>query len=241
MSARSRYFLVTQSVRWAGTPKTIRHFVFWGIMTSGLRFIFGPGVAGTDWEGAVKGCEWRFVRSGSQLSLYEQGHNPTGHILTAWEAWAAYGPEVIDEAIERGSAVLKEKKDATETCLSRWREVLGISPSTLADAVNVGEHDVLAAETSSGRVSIKTLEQLAFGLGLDERMLSFKADRGTESDLSQAFNVLRESLSRDSDPVSESDVAGLAEPVSVMRLQTRLRGSKVLTNSGRHRPIPLQP
>ena len=192
-------------------------------MTSGLRFIFGPRITGRDWEDAVKECGWRFVRSGSQLSLYDEGRNPMGHILTAWEAWNAYGKDVIGEAIEHGSAVLKENKDATETCLAHWRVTLGISPETLAGAFNVSEDDVLAAETSSRGVSIYTLERLAFGLGLDERMLSFRIDCGMEPTLSQAFHALRESLDRNPGTLSEPDVVGLTEATSVMRVQARLK------------------
>ena len=52
-------------------------------MTSGLRFVFGSDIGGPDWEDAVRGCGWRFVRGGSQLALYEESRKPTGHVMTA--------------------------------------------------------------------------------------------------------------------------------------------------------------
>ena len=192
-------------------------------MTSGLQFIFGPDVAGPNWADAVKGCEWRFVRSGSQLALYEESRKSTGHVMTAWEAWTAYGQEVIDEAIEYGSAVLIEAKDATESCLFHRREELGISRQVLARSVGVREHDVLDAETVSSRVPIRTLQRLAFGLGLDERLLSFRSDCGADSGLPAKLKILQNYGSAFSFQISQADAAGLAEATSVSRVHSRLK------------------
>lgn len=192
-------------------------------MTSGMHFVFGADIDGPAWEDAVKGCEWSFVRSASQLALYEESRKPTGHVMTAWEAWTAYGREVIDEAIECGSAVLKETKDATESCLSRRRETLGISRQVLARSAGVRVQDVLSAETVSRQVPIRTLQKLAFGLGLDERLLSFRADCGADSGLAEKLKVLQSYVSGLSLQISQSDAASLAEAASVTRVHNRLR------------------
>lgn len=193
-------------------------------MTSGLRFVFGLGIDGPDWESAVKDCSWRFVRGGSELALYEEARNPTGHVLTAWEAWTAYGRDVIDEAIEYGSAVLRETKNATESCLSRRREALGITRQVLAHSVGVREQDVVDAETASRHVPIRTLEKLAFGLGMDERMLSFSADCGADSALAERIRILQGYGGGASVRISQEDAASLAEAASVARVHSILNG-----------------
>lgn len=192
-------------------------------MTSGMHFVFGANIDGPGWEDAVKGCEWYFVRSESQLALYEETRKPTGQVMTAWEAWTAYGREVIDEAIECGSAVLKETKDGTGSCLLHRRETLGISRQVLARSAGVRIQDVLGAETASGQVPIGTLQRLAFGLGLDERLLSFKADCGADAKVAEKLKVLQSYVSGLSLQISQSDAASLAEATSVTRVHTRLR------------------
>ena len=192
-------------------------------MTSGLRFAFGSEIDGPDWESAVKGCGLRFVRGGSQLALYEESRKPTGHSMTAWEAWTAYGQDVIDEAVEYGSAVLRETKDAIESCLSRRRDELGISRHVLASFVGVREQDVLDAETASRRVPIRTLQKLAFGLGLDERMLSFRSDCGADPALTVKLREVQSYGGGACVRISQEDAATLAEATSVTRVHTRLK------------------
>ena len=226
-------------------------------MTSGLRFVFGSEIGGPDWEDAVKGCGWRFVRGGSQLALYEESRKPTGHVMTAWEAWTAYGRDIIDEAIEYGSAVLIETKGAVESCLSHRREELDISRHVLARSVGMREQDVLSAETAARHVPIRTLQKLAFGLGMDERMLSFRSDCGADPALAVKLRAVRAygggSPVRisEADPalavktegcsaygggspvrISEEDAVNLAEAASVARVHTRLRGWLGSSGSG---------
>ena len=49
--------------------------------------------------------------------MYEESRNPTGHVLTAWEAFNAYGVGVLEEAVEYGAAILKRTKDSTSSAL----------------------------------------------------------------------------------------------------------------------------
>ena len=192
-------------------------------MTSGLRFVFGSDIGGPDWEDAVKGCGWRFVRGGSQLALYEESRKPTGHVMTAWEAWTAYGRDIIDEAIEYGSAVLIETKGAIESCLSHRREELGISRHVLARSVGMREQDVLSAETAAGLVPVRTLQKLAFSLGMDERMLSFRSDCGADPALAVKLKDRQAYGGGALIRISEGDAVNLAEAASVARVHTRLR------------------
>lgn len=201
-------------------------------MTSGLRFVFGSDIGGPDWEDAVKGCGWRFVRGGAQLALYEESRKPTGHVMTAWEAWTAYGRDIINEAIEYGSAVLIETKGAIESCLSRRREELGISRHILARSVGMREQDVLSAETAARHVPIRTLQKLAFGLGMDERMLSFRSDCGADPALAVKLRAVQAYGGGAPVPLSQEDTVNLAEAASVARVHTRLKGWLGSSGSG---------
>ena len=191
-------------------------------MTSGLRFVFGQGIAGPEWENAVKECGWQFVRDGFELSLYEESRKPTGHVMTAWEAWTAYGQDVIDEAIEYGSAVLIETRGAIESCLSRRREELGIPLQVLARSVGLRDRDVADAETVSKYVPIRTLQKLAFGLGMDERLLSFKSDCGADPALAGKLRTQAYGGGA-AVQISHEDVASLAEAASVTLVHSRLK------------------
>ena len=193
-------------------------------MTSGLRHVFGNASIGSAWEDVAKESAWRFVRSGAQLALWEGNRNPPGHVLTAWEAWNAYGFGVLEEAIEYGSAILMESKNATETALLRCREGLGVDAATVADVAGVTEQEVLTAETNSGKLPIQTLEKIAFGLGLDERFLSFKEDCGGDSGLVSQLSAMQKLPSDDPTWISSGMAAVFAEAASVIRVQNRLQG-----------------
>ncbi len=193
-------------------------------MTPGLRFVFGPDSDDQSWRDAVKRCSQEFVRSRTQLALYEPERRPTGHRLTAWEVWHAYGSDVVEEAVENGVAVLKETEDAPEAgLLGYWKE-LGVSSSAVAEVTGLSEEEVSACGVNLRELPIRSLESIAFALGLDERLLSFKADCGPAPGLADRLNELWRAPCRAPERVSETATSSLAEAVSVMRAQTRLEG-----------------
>jgi hypothetical protein len=59
--------------------------------------------------------EPKFVRDEGQLAVYREHWNPTGHKLTTWEATRAYGEATIEEALEYGSAILRETRTSTSS------------------------------------------------------------------------------------------------------------------------------
>ena len=192
-------------------------------MTHGLRFVFGSAIDGDSREDAVKQCKWSFVRSRSQLALIHPGDNPTGHKMTAWEAWSAYGSVVVDEAIENSGAVLRKTKETPESGLRNRCSNLGISWSTAAEVAGLSGEEATCSEDSSSRVPIKTLGAVAFALGLDERFLSYREDCGDDSGLANRLSTLRQLPDGDPDRVSGRATAAIAECVSVMRVQNRLQ------------------
>ena len=94
-----------------------------------------------------------------------------GHRLTAWEVWHAYGPNVIEEAVENGVAVLMETEDATEVgLLGYWKE-LGVSASVVAEVTGLSEEEVSAGEAHPRELPIPSLESIAFALGTGRKAI----------------------------------------------------------------------
>ena len=69
-----------------------------------------------------------FVRGRAQLSLggmYEG--TPQGHLISAKEACDNYGLEVLEEAVENGSALLLKEPNAAGNAIRRQRQSLGLT------------------------------------------------------------------------------------------------------------------
>ena len=165
-----------------------------------------------------------FVRSKGQLALCQADRNPTGRILTAWEAWQAYGPAVLEEAFERGSAVLVSDRRACEGTLGHRREILGLLPSHVAAVAGVDEGDVIAAERSPWEVQVHTLEKIAFGLGLDERVLFYSPDAGGDHEFAVRVRGMQHLAPDNPDHITGMMVGAFSEAASVIRVQDRLQG-----------------
>ena len=119
----------------------------------------------------------KYVRSEAELGLYEEFRNPTGHILTAWEAYTAFGADTLEEAVERGAAILRETPNATGDALKGRRKSLNLSHKSVARAALVKESDVKSAETTPRKVHINKLDRIAFALGLDRTLPSVQERR----------------------------------------------------------------
>ena len=98
-------------------------------MMDRTSFIFGPGVEGLSPEDAARRADRSFVRSEGALAVYKESRNPTGHRLTAWEAYTSFGLDVLEEAVEYSSAILKETATATSDALRERRRALDLRRS----------------------------------------------------------------------------------------------------------------
>ena len=152
-------------------------------MISQTSFVFGIETDGLPVDEAARRSSEKYVRSEAELGLYEEFRNPTGHILTAWEAYTAFGADTLEEAVEWGAAILRETPNATGDALKGRRKALNLSHKSVARAALVKESDVRAAETAPRKVHINKLDRIAFALGLDERFLAFKKDMGGDAKL----------------------------------------------------------
>ena len=184
--------------------------------------VFGAGVGGLSVEVAARESKRLFVRSEGQLAVFEEWRNPIGHVLTAWEAFTAYGLDVLDEAVEHGSAILRRTPNSTGNALKRRREDLGLSCRSVGRATKLPESDVRAAESSPSQLALSKLERVAFSLGLDERLLAFSKDSGGDDRLAYRLRtLLRERASPRT--ISERTALLFSEAASIIRVQLRLQ------------------
>ena len=189
-----------------------------------LTFIFGPGTETHSLENAARHSTRSYVRGEGEIAVYEESRNPTGHVLTAWEAFTTFGTEILEEAVEYGSAVLRQTANATGDALKHRREDLGLSHSSLVKAARLSPEDIEAAEASPSTVSIHNLKRIAFVLGLDERFLAFRRDPGGDSRLAYRLRTLQAEQPGPSGGMSAGTALLFAEAASIIRVQHRLQG-----------------
>ena len=187
---------------------------------SAVRKVFGE-VAARDEKAAARESSQKFVRGKTELALLREGGNPTGHIMTAWEAYQSYGFEVLDEAAEYGSAILLDSVGAIEKSLSGRRKELGLSIESVAGAARVNPDDVKQSEIRARDIPVQTLEKMCLALGLDERLLAFDETAGADHALAFRLKTLQQADAPDAG-LSAGTVLAFAEAASIIRVQSML-------------------
>ena len=203
-----------------------------------LTTIFGPEARGHPARDAAKASTKKFVRSEGQLAVYDPSRRPTGHMLTAWEAYSAFGIEVLEEAIEYGAAILKCEQHATANTLKHRREGLNLSHEVVARAASLTSADIESAESTPSRLPTAKLENAAFVLGLDERLLAFKRDSGGDEELAYRLKALSTKSIQSPPQLTPRTALLFAEAASIIRVQLRLqRWLEIETKSGSFAPL----
>lgn len=189
---------------------------------TGLIHIFGPGAEGIREAGeAARLSNKCFVRSAAQLAPYRPDGCPTGHILTAWEAFDTFGIEVLEEATEYGAAILKKcTQNSVGQALKSRRESISLTPTHVARAALVSEAEINDAEHSMSEVAMDKLSRIALALGMDERLLAFEAhDPGDK--LAVRLRILQGNSH--TKPISPGTALLFAEAASIIRIHHRLQ------------------
>jgi Zn-dependent peptidase ImmA (M78 family)/transcriptional regulator with XRE-family HTH domain len=178
-----------------------------------LTLVFGEG-AGDTAEKRARESRRSFLRGLDQLAVFEP--TATGRCLAAREALEAYGLETLHKAVSEGSVVLSSDAGAAGRVLRERREALGISREKVAKAAGITLQELDGCE-SSARLPLRTYEEVARELGLDERFVGVK-DRavGNENVAVRLRNVGAAGR------VGPSTVAALAEAAWVGLTQSRL-------------------
>ena len=191
-------------------------------MTSERTDEFDRNAATTTERSAARAPEPKFVRGEGQLAVYREHWHPTGHILNMWEATQAYGESTIEEALEYGSAILRETRTSTKDALTKRRAALGLNQSAVAHAARVPVDDVRTAEYQPASVDIEKLERIAFVLGLDERLVAFRTECGGDAALGMRLKTLQWDPYGVIPTINQTTAVLLAEAASVIRVQHRL-------------------
>ena len=188
------------------------------------RAIFGGFELGLSVEEIAKQSKRRFVRGKNEIAVYDPTSKATGHILTAWEAYQAFGLDPLAEAVEYGTGIILRRRLAIEGALRTRREDLGLSALTVARAVNLSQDEIASAESNVADSSIQTLERIACALGLDERKLAFHATAHADTEMAVRLKTLLSPLSSsDEVRLTEATVMLLAEASSIIRIQHSLQ------------------
>ena len=189
-----------------------------------LTFAFGPEVEGlSSAEAAARHSSRAFVRGEGGLAVYDAARMPTGHVITAWEAYTGFGLEVLEEAVEYGSAILRNRANATPKALKSRREELGLTQASVGKSGRVTEAEVKAAESNPRQIPIQKLERIAFVLGLDERRLAFQDSPGGDSALAYRLRTLLKENTGSSRGISAGTALLFSEAASIIRVQSRLQ------------------
>ena len=188
-----------------------------------LTAVFGSEAEGHSEKNAARRSNRQFVRSEGQLAVYDPARRPTGHVYTAWEAYCAYGIHTLEEAVEFGAAILKCTKDAAGTALKKRRESLNLSHRSIARATSLSEGILKSAENSPSGVPVVQLQNAAFVLGLDERLLSYDPNSGGDNRLAYRLRDLSKKRSQSTWHMSPRTALRFAEAASIIRVQVRLQ------------------
>ena len=157
---------------------------------SSVEAVFGSELTYLSEEEAARRSRLRFVRSKIQLGVFDASRNPTGHVLTAWEAYQAYGLKILEEAVEYGSAILNHP-DGLEPVLRHRLEELGLQPSAVARETGLEARIVERAERQRDDNRIGDLERIGFILGLDELQLGYRPTGPVDAELAEPVDSMR--------------------------------------------------
>ena len=187
-----------------------------------IESVFGPESGHLAAQEAAHRSGLEFVRSGNELGVFEASRNPTGHVLTAWEALHAYGLDKLEEACEYGSAVLVGPVGIESTLCRRARE-LGLQHSAVAREAGFPPEVVQRARRLAPDNDIGDLERIGFVLGLDELRLGYQPPATGDDALAIRLKTLRSPQANDAKRLSDRAVLTFAHAASVIRTQQRLQ------------------
>lgn len=190
-----------------------------------LRAIFGEHEAGSSIEDIARQSQQKFVRGKYEIAFYDQGSTATGHVLTALEAYRTFGLDILEEAVEYGSAIILQRQGAIEASLRNRRKGLDLPYRSVAQAARLTQNEIKTAETDSRSIPIQSLERIAFALGLDESKLAFDLTSGADEGLAVRLRTLHAEPDVDDVSLSAGAVLTLAEASSIIRVQSQLQAA----------------
>lgn len=191
-----------------------------------LRKVFGDTNASTP-EDAARRSTRSFVRGRNQIGLYDPDRTPTGRIISAFEAFSAYGFDVLEEAIDYGSALLLKYPNAAGDALKRQREALGLDRKAVCRIVDgVSINDLKRIENGAANdIFLSAIEKIAFAIGLDENQIAFQKHSMVTSVAGRLRTMQYTSPGAGISTLSAKAVIRLTEAASVIRTQISIQSS----------------
>ena len=175
-------------------------------------------------EDAALASSRRFVRGRTQISPLEAARHPKGPIISAFEALQSYGVDVLDEAVEYGSAILLQHPNAVGKALRSQRETLGLDMKAVSRSTGVHAADIERIEAGIATdVPMQDIERIAFILGLDQTQIAFQERPGGAAVAARLKTLQAESPAGGLPKLSRKSVTTFAEAASVIRVQHRLQ------------------
>lgn len=184
-----------------------------------LTRVFGGDSSGDTAEARALSSRREFVRG--QTMLAEASPSAKGRRLAASEALRIFGLEILRQAVDDGQAAIVPSKNEPAQTLRHRREELGLTVERFARLVDLKPLDIVQAETPGKVTPIRTLEQLAPYLAIDERYLGFNSEGSADRDLGVRFRRLANS-EQHQQTLSATAVSRLAEAAWVIARQATL-------------------
>ena len=185
--------------------------------------VFGPKMSHLNAEDAARESNLLFVRGRNELGVFDVSRRPTGHVLTAWEAYQAYGMSILEEAVEYGSAVLIRSGGSMEPAIRSRIEQLGLTDPAVARESDLALEVVERAGHRSVDNETGHLERIGFILGLDELRLGYRPTGEADAGLAVRLKTLRPPTATGAVGLSPTAVLKFAHSASVIRTQHRLQ------------------
>ena len=191
---------------------------------SNVAAVFGPKLGHLNAAQAALESNLLFVRGRNELGVFDASRCPTGHVLTAWEAYQAYGMRILEEAVEYGSAILIRSGGSMEPTIRSRIEQLGLTDSAVARESDLAPEVVERAGHRSVDNETGHLERIGFILGLDELRLGYRPTGEADADLAVRLKTLRRPPTvTGAVSLNPTAVLKFAHSASVIRTQHRLQ------------------
>ena len=164
-----------------------------------------------------------FVRGTTELGQYEEGSGAKGQVISAWEAYKAYGPDKLEEVWDYNSAILTLGPSASARAIRQRRLALGLDRESVARRLRINTEEVEAMETAYDGTDVASIERVGFSLGLDEHQIGFSPDERSAAPITTRLKRMQtQSPGGGLRRLSSPSVLTFAECASITRVQDRL-------------------
>lgn len=144
----------------------------------------------------------RFIRGQDEIAIYQGRGN--GRILSAWEAYKIFVPEIFEEILEYGTAVLSTSSEPAAT-FKKQREALDVSKEELSRKTHLTVADIEKVESAQYECDFAIITKLCKAMAIDDYSVAYQANDAA----SQLAYRLKETLKGGG--IAQDDVLRMTE------------------------------